>query len=208
MSDTAQEILDTALDLFAAQGFHGTSIREIAEEVGIRKSSIYNHFSSKEEILKQLFASYEPAGSLQKELFSNDQETGGLPGNISDPGMILNYVKEKVLAEITDKRQQKFLRIMMREHTSEIVSEKIKERLIQGNLERKKKFIQKLKQPENIDEDEAEFLAYEYIALFFLFRVLVLFDEGEAMEEKFASFAEKHNELFLHLLKNDNLNQN
>ncbi|MFW5981469.1 MAG: TetR/AcrR family transcriptional regulator, partial [bacterium] len=43
MSDTDRKILEAALDLFASQGFHGTSIREIAERVGIQKSSIYNH---------------------------------------------------------------------------------------------------------------------------------------------------------------------
>lgn len=45
------EIVAAAARLFAQQGYHTVGMREIAEAVGIRGASIYNHFSSKEEIL-------------------------------------------------------------------------------------------------------------------------------------------------------------
>lgn len=51
---TKQKILDAALDLFSTQGFDATSVSQIADEVGIRKASIYSHFSSKQEILDSL----------------------------------------------------------------------------------------------------------------------------------------------------------
>jgi AcrR family transcriptional regulator len=51
---TREKILDVALDLFTDQGFDGTSMREIAERLGITKPSIYYHFASKEEILLAL----------------------------------------------------------------------------------------------------------------------------------------------------------
>ena len=50
-SDKKQQILDTALHLFAAKGFHATSIQDIAEAVGIAKGSVYLHFKSKEDLL-------------------------------------------------------------------------------------------------------------------------------------------------------------
>ena len=43
-----------ALDLFSVQGFDATSISQIADAVGIRKASMYSHFSSKQEILDEL----------------------------------------------------------------------------------------------------------------------------------------------------------
>ena len=49
--NTKERILDAAIDLISRKGFEAVSIREIAREVGIRESSIYNHFKSKEEIL-------------------------------------------------------------------------------------------------------------------------------------------------------------
>mgnify|MGYP002521527039 CR=1 FL=1 len=52
--NTRQEILNAALDLFSVQGFEATSISQIADAVGIRKATMYSHFSSKQEILDAL----------------------------------------------------------------------------------------------------------------------------------------------------------
>jgi AcrR family transcriptional regulator len=46
-SGTARRILDAAEGLFAAQGFAGVSVREIAGAVDLNQASIYNHFPSK-----------------------------------------------------------------------------------------------------------------------------------------------------------------
>lgn len=45
-------ILDTAARLLRQGGYHQTTLREIAEAVGIRKASLYYHFASKEEIVE------------------------------------------------------------------------------------------------------------------------------------------------------------
>jgi AcrR family transcriptional regulator len=39
------------MDLFASKGYEETSLRELAEMVGIKVSSLYNHFPSKQELL-------------------------------------------------------------------------------------------------------------------------------------------------------------
>lgn len=49
-----QEILLVALDLFSVKGYEGTSISEIAQKVGIKKATMYSHFTSKQEILDEL----------------------------------------------------------------------------------------------------------------------------------------------------------
>jgi AcrR family transcriptional regulator len=53
-SDTKQRILDVALDLFTEQGYDGTSLRQIAEQLGVTKAALYYHFESKEDILMAL----------------------------------------------------------------------------------------------------------------------------------------------------------
>ena len=45
------EILDAAARLFKEKGFHATSMRDIAEAVGMQKGSLYYHIASKEELL-------------------------------------------------------------------------------------------------------------------------------------------------------------
>lgn len=47
---TRQRILFVAADLFAQQGFHGTTTRQIADAVGIRQPSLFHHFASKAAI--------------------------------------------------------------------------------------------------------------------------------------------------------------
>lgn len=47
-------ILQTALELFAENGFHATSINQIAKKAGISKGLAYNYFESKNEILAEV----------------------------------------------------------------------------------------------------------------------------------------------------------
>ncbi len=47
-------IKEAALVLFAEKGYDGTSLAEIADEVGLKKQSLYSHFKSKDDIFIQL----------------------------------------------------------------------------------------------------------------------------------------------------------
>ena len=47
---TRERIVEEALTLFSIQGYQGTSVKNIADKVGIKDSSLYKHFSSKKEI--------------------------------------------------------------------------------------------------------------------------------------------------------------
>jgi len=51
---TRERILDIALELFTAQGYDKTSLRQIAERLGFSKAAIYYHFGSKGEIFMAL----------------------------------------------------------------------------------------------------------------------------------------------------------
>ena len=55
---TRDKIFNEATKLFSRQGYHAVSIRNIATEVGIKQSSIYNHFGSKEAILDEILAEF------------------------------------------------------------------------------------------------------------------------------------------------------
>ena len=53
-SGTRAQVLEAALELFRAGGFSRTSLREIAEKVGISKPALYYHFDSKDDLLMEL----------------------------------------------------------------------------------------------------------------------------------------------------------
>jgi AcrR family transcriptional regulator len=51
---TRRRVLEGALRLFATQGFHGSSMRELAKLVELQPSALYVHFPSKEHVLAEL----------------------------------------------------------------------------------------------------------------------------------------------------------
>jgi AcrR family transcriptional regulator len=52
--DTRARILEVALERFATRGYHATSVREIAERVGVTKAAVLYHFPGKADILGAL----------------------------------------------------------------------------------------------------------------------------------------------------------
>ena len=57
---TRNQIIEAGYDLFINQGYHGTSMREIASKAGIALGGIYNHFATKEEIFFAVFSNNHP----------------------------------------------------------------------------------------------------------------------------------------------------
>ena len=47
-------ILEESASIFRRQGYHATSLQDVADAVGIQKGSLYHHFDSKEDILFQI----------------------------------------------------------------------------------------------------------------------------------------------------------
>jgi AcrR family transcriptional regulator len=56
--DTRTRIQQVALELFAEQGYERTSLREIAERLGVTKAALYYHFKSKEDIVLSFTEDY------------------------------------------------------------------------------------------------------------------------------------------------------
>jgi AcrR family transcriptional regulator len=54
--DTRARIRQVALELFAARGFEKTSLREIADRLGVTKAALYYHFPSKDALLESQVA--------------------------------------------------------------------------------------------------------------------------------------------------------
>lgn len=55
-ASTYARIIEVSAGLFARWGYHGTSTRRIAAEVGIRQPSLFHHFPSKKAIMEELLA--------------------------------------------------------------------------------------------------------------------------------------------------------
>lgn len=72
---TRRRILEAALKLFASEGYHATSIRDLAAAVELRPSALYTHFSSKEHVLAELArVGYEAHARILREAVNHSPE--------------------------------------------------------------------------------------------------------------------------------------
>ncbi len=59
MQSKRQQLVDAAVDLFSAHGYHGVGIDRIAEEARVTKKTMYHHFRSKEELILAALRHYD-----------------------------------------------------------------------------------------------------------------------------------------------------
>lgn len=106
---TRDRILDEALSLFAENGYDGTSVEEIAEKVGIKAPSLYNHFKGKEDILNALIDMSE---ARYEEFFGSDQHIGRLPESKDE---FIQTAIQKVSFTMNDPMIRKMRKFLVRE---------------------------------------------------------------------------------------------
>jgi AcrR family transcriptional regulator len=71
-------MVDAAVDLFRANGFDRTSMREIADKVGVTKPALYHHFASKDDLL---VAVTKPIREAVDELLDKAEVERPTPGS-------------------------------------------------------------------------------------------------------------------------------
>lgn len=69
------QIISAAHRLFLEQGFHGTTMRQIATESGMALGSLYNHFTDKEDLFRAVFEAYNPYPILMLALENSQGAT-------------------------------------------------------------------------------------------------------------------------------------
>jgi len=72
---TRLAIEDAAISLFLEQGYHATSMRQIADQAGLALGGIYNHFSSKDEIFQGIIIDKHPYKKILPAILTAEGET-------------------------------------------------------------------------------------------------------------------------------------
>ncbi|OCL27288.1 hypothetical protein U472_07430 [Orenia metallireducens] len=163
--NTKDLILDAALDLFSEKGFAATSIREIAEKVGIRKSSIYNHFKSKEDIFETLFSIL--GAKTIKGIFENKE----LQEKINHPYDFLKIFAKLVKKFVDNLEEEKLLKVMLMEHNSEVVRRMMKEKFLEEDREILIKIFKEMIEKGLIKPYDPLTLANEFIGTLIFIRI-------------------------------------
>ncbi|MDL2217698.1 TetR/AcrR family transcriptional regulator [Christensenellaceae bacterium OttesenSCG-928-M15] len=94
--DRKKQILDVAEALFAAKGFHGTRVDEIAKQANVNKATIYYYFSSKQAILDYLIEEFlNSFVNTSKSLLSSSSFTDTFKNAIHAEGDTIEIMGEQ-----------------------------------------------------------------------------------------------------------------
>jgi AcrR family transcriptional regulator len=87
-----QEILDRAIEVFAAKGAEGTSLRAIAERIGVSHAALLHYFGSREELLVEVLRNWELRRADPRD---EDEVVGTMvraaERNVTIPGFVALY---------------------------------------------------------------------------------------------------------------------
>lgn len=73
--DTRERVLNVAIDLFAANGYHGTSVSDIGTQSDLQPGALYYHIGSKEELLWRILSRYtQEALEVAERISYSDQD--------------------------------------------------------------------------------------------------------------------------------------
>ncbi len=194
-SETKIKIMEASLSLFSEKGFKGTSIREIAKRVGIKGASIYNHFKSKEEILKSLFSKY---GSHSLRVSLTDE--GNIQFLAENPQEFPKFLKKHLRVWFLDENWKKFFKVILMEMVhNESAREIFREEMLGKGQEIANFFFAELKKREAVGEYPVSQMGDLIFSPILLFDIEYLLDEGE--EERFLRRMDEHIDFVWSLLK-------
>ena len=92
-------VIDTACELFAERGYRGTSMKDLAEALGVRASSLYNHVPSKQDILFAIMdKAMDRALQAQEEALAGVEDVSGQLRAATE-SLVLDFLRNP--AEVT-----------------------------------------------------------------------------------------------------------
>lgn len=205
--NTKEKIFDVALDLFSKKGYDSVSLREIAEEVGIKKSSIYSHYASKEAILMSIFEyftdlfEYDDLLNSEDFILSSDNEI-----LIENPELFYHKGSEAIKEMFSQERNLKIWKlIFIQMHYNETIRSFFQNEILVKPLIFWNGFFTILKENGIIRQDcNPELLAKEYYSfpIYLLLEICAEYDDiPENQLDNFFKQAEEHANFLLDCIK-------
>jgi AcrR family transcriptional regulator len=118
-TSTRERILDVALDLFTEKGFDGTSLREIAERLGVTKAALYYHFASKDEILLALHMRLHAFGKDALVKLTEDEPVSLQVWGALLDGMVGQMLAQRRMFLLHQRNQAALEKLHRQEHDAE-----------------------------------------------------------------------------------------
>ncbi len=125
-NDTKNRILQVSLDLFSLRGYSSVSIRDICGKVGIKESSVYHHFKSKQDIFDVLCNSFTETLYALPQAFSVEMQK---VTSVKDEEFIFvcqSFVNDYLMNE----KINKFIRMLIIEQSTNVQAAELYHRVL------------------------------------------------------------------------------
>ena len=205
--NTKEKIFDVSLDLFSKKGYDSVSLREIADGVGIKKSSIYSHYSSKEAILMDILDYF--AGLFEYDESLNSEElilSGDNSVLLENPEMFYHMGSEAIKKMVSEERNLKIWKlIFIQMHHNEKIRTFFQNEILEKPLMFWEEFFTILKENDVIRHDaNPELLAKEHYSfpIYLLIEICAQYEDiPQSSLDDFFNQAEEHANFLIDCVK-------
>lgn len=198
MRNTRQRIMDEALALFSINGFEGVSVKQIANAVGIKDSSLYKHFKSKQDIfdtlLEETNRKFEETVSFYK-LPQGEIEKVAKEYGRNDLTWLKKACEAIFLFFLKDPQASKFRKMLMIEqYKNQYAAETFRSWFADAAMEFQTALFAEMMKQGYFRKAPPETIAMQFYAPFYL--LLCLYDTMPGKEDEALSLLMAHVEQF------------
>ena len=170
--NTKEKIIDTALERFSIHGYSSVSVRDLAKDVGIKESSLYNHFKNKQDIFDTIIEQCMDKVMKHYQAMRLDQTLKGdftVYRGISE-SVLLNIAYDHFKFYVEDVDMKRFRRILVIEQfKNEVIQKLYHNQFFDGAIQFQTQLFKHLGETGYLKVDDPERLAYAfYTPIFFL----------------------------------------
>lgn len=201
---TRDRIVEEALSLFAQKGYMGTSVKNIADAVGIKDSSLYKHYKSKQEILDTIIQTIEDRIMEMSQNYglpigTDYEEMVKFYAQLDDNGLA-EFSKKIFLFYLKDDKLSKFWKMgMMEQFQDNQVSKLFRHFFLEDSIKYQTELFSEMIKQNVFIEAEPEVMAVSFFTpIFFL---LSKYSGTEDKEEEALAILDKQVREFYRVYK-------
>ena len=198
MADTKEKILNTALRLFARDGYEAVSVRHISEELGMTKGALYRHYKNKRDIFdsiveRMIQIDAQRAGEYQMPVEIYDVSPDSY-GNTSLESIQM-FTIEQFRFWTEDEFASQFRKMLtLEQYRNEEMSELYSQCIVEGPVAYMEDLFRELIEKGKLKKAEPRQLAVEYYAPFFL---MISMSDKSGEIESYVDILKNHIENFM-----------
>ena len=198
MADTKENILMTALHLFARDGYEAVSVRTIAEELGMTKGALYRHYKNKRDIFdsiveRMIQVDTQRASDCQMPVEKYDTMPDAYEN--TSPESIQKFTMEQFKFWTEDDFASHFRKMLsLEQYRNAEMAELYSQCIVAGPVDYMEDLFRELIKKGILREENPRQLAVEFFAPLFL--LINMFDQtGE--NEEYAEILSNHTKHFM-----------